>query len=42
MELIFPHKLIKNTATDGMILIEHQLNTSRGYLSPKSTRMMTT
>ena len=42
MEFIFPHKSIKNTSTNGTILTEHQLNTSRGSWSPKSTKMMTT
>ena len=42
VEFIYPHKCIKNTFTNGKILTEHQLNTSRRAQTPKRTRKIPT
>ena len=41
MEFISPHKCIKNISTNGIVLTEHLLNTSRGPLTFKKTRKNT-
>ena len=38
MEFTSPHKYIKNTSTNGTILTEHLLNTSRRPQTPKRTK----
>ena len=38
LEFTSPHKHIKNTSTNGTILTEHMLNTSRRPRTPKRKR----
>ena len=42
MEFSSPHKYVKNTYTDGTLLTEHLLNTSRRPRTPKRARKIST
>lgn len=39
MELISPHRYIKNMTLNEKILTDHQLHTNRGFQTPKMTAM---